>query len=352
MKNKTAFILLACAALLALACICSPAYWFSDEQEESDYYYEETEESEGLYGEPSAAEETSQPTETFAACSLQLAELLREAEEEDEYDESDFEMDEELALVTYQVSGGKIHSPVFEKVDADFVEYQQDEASHAAIWDFFTSIIPASQLWLVNEFVIFTDGYANTMGAVEQSDDPRYWILSMDIADAENFPVASTTLVHEFGHLLTLNERQVKINMELFENPDDLEIYEEAEAACDTYFLYEGCSQEDSYINLFFQEFWPGLYEEWLEIDSLEDEEEYDEAIYEFYEAYPDQFVNDYAATNPEEDIAESWTYFIFTPKPAGDSIAEEKILFFYDFPELVELRAQILESLCAYVEE
>ncbi len=46
--------------------------------------------------------------------------------------------------------------------------------------------------------------------------------------------------------------------------------------------------------------------------------------------------------SNPEEDIAEAWTMFVLNPKPAGDSIAEEKMLFFYDYPELVKLRAEI----------
>ncbi len=43
------------------------------------------------------------------------------------------------------------------------------------------------------------------------------------------------------------------------------------------------------------------------------------------------------------EDIAESWTHFVLQPKPAGDTVSEKKVLFFYDFPELVELREEIV---------
>jgi hypothetical protein len=32
---------------------------------------------------------------------------------------------------------------------------------------------------------------------------------------------------------------------------------------------------------------------------------------------YKDQFVTDYAVTTPEEDIAESWTFFVLAP-PKG----------------------------------
>ena len=52
--------------------------------------------------------------------------------------------------------------------------------------------------------------------------------------------------------------------------------------------------------------------------------------------------MTDYAATNPGEDIAESWTHFVINDKPSGDSIADQKVRFFYDYPELVELRDKI----------
>jgi hypothetical protein len=48
------------------------------------------------------------------------------------------------------------------------------------------------------------------------------------------------------------------------------------------------------------------------------------------------------------EDIAESWAFFVLSPKPELKSIADEKILFFYEYPELVELRTQILNNICA----
>ena len=64
------------------------------------------------------------------------------------------------------------------------------------------------------------------------------------------------------------------------------------------------------------------------------------------YEKYQDQFVSMYSSTNIDEDIAESWTEFVLTEKPSGETISEQKILFFYGFPELVELREHIRENL------
>jgi len=53
------------------------------------------------------------------------------------------------------------------------------------------------------------------------------------------------------------------------------------------------------------------------------------------------------AATSPVEDIAEAWSFFIFSPKPGPDSIANEKVMLFYEFPELVQLREKILTNIC-----
>ena len=78
----------------------------------------------------------------------------------------------------------------------------------------------------------------------------------------------------------------------------------------------------------------------------------YKTEVHEFYAKYPDQFVSEYAATNPVEDIAESWTEFVMRPKPTGTSIADQKVQFFYEYPELVETRRQILQGVCKYASE
>jgi hypothetical protein len=74
--------------------------------------------------------------------------------------------------------------------------------------------------------------------------------------------------------------------------------------------------------------------------------------LHEFYTKYPEQFVGEYAATNPEEDIAESWTEFVMRPKPIGTSIADQKVQFFYEYPELVKIRREILQGVCKYASE
>ena len=65
---------------------------------------------------------------------------------------------------------------------------------------------------------------------------------------------------------------------------------------------------------------------------------------------YKKQFVTDYAATNPDEDFAESYMLFVLNEKPTKSTVSfihsDQKFLFFYDFPELVEMRDFIRSNL------
>ncbi len=141
--------------------------------------------------------------------------------------------------------------------------------------------------------------------------------------------------------------------------------------ASNFYDEWSGCMKDDSYLNLFFQKFWADIYSE----HSFAGERV---AADEFYKKYDDWFVTGYAMTNPAEDFAESftafvlwneekiadakkvcseaggsvvkiegWTYFKWCNKAYPDNaIWEEKIRFFYDFPELVEMRDFIRSNL------
>ena len=258
-------------------------------------------------------------------------------------------LDTEVTLVTYTVSSEELTGPYYENVSSDLQDEQDDEQSQQQVWDYFTSIIPFEQREIIAEYAIVTDGQGGTLAAVSQTyTDPELWSLQVDIADTANYYDLTYTLVHEFGHLLTLGSTQVPPSLAIFNNPEDDDIYFQEVSACPNYFPGEGCATSDSYINNYYNQFWVDIYDEWNEINLEEDDDIYYEKLDEFYYKYEDRFVTSYAATNLEEDIAESWTFFIFSPQPAGDTIAEQKVLFFYQYPELVELRANILSDMCA----
>jgi hypothetical protein len=198
-------------------------------------------------------------------------------------------------------------------------------------------------------FSIITDGENNGLAAVAQTSyDPNLWNLEVDIADSGNTLNLTYTLIHEFAHLLTLGPDQVTPSIGIFNNPEDDGIYFDEVSACPNYFPGEGCSQPNSYINAFFNRFWSEFHLEWQDINLIEDDDEYYTALDDFYYAYEDHFLTDYAVTNPEEDIAESFTFFVLSPRPKGDTIGNQKILFFYEYPELVGLRDEIIRGVCS----
>lgn len=245
------------------------------------------------------------------------------------------------ALIVYDVNGDSLgDAELFEAVtDQDF-EIQEDEALHEDVWQTFVTLIPTDDREYLSQYGVFTDGEGETMAYVEPDpEDPTQWRMVIDVLDTENQRDFIYTLLHEYAHILTLNDGQVPFDEDVYFS-DDESIYEEAAEACATFFTGEGCALPDSYMNAFFQRFWTEIYEQNQAIDP----ENYD-GLYDFYLDYENQFVSDYAATNPGEDIAESWTAFILQQKPTGNSIADQKILFFYDYPELVEMRNEILPS-------
>jgi hypothetical protein len=284
----------------------------------------------------------------LASCPATLTEIMTAVTAFDDSTEQAIARNQEIYIVTYDVNGDQIGNPYYESVQADLQDEQNDTATHQYIWNYFITLIPQYRRQVLAGYSIITDGPRNLLAAVVQSgNDPNLWILEVDIADAFDRADLTYTLVHEFGHLLTLSPDQVLPSAAIYHNPDDNDIYLQEAGACPNYFPGEGCSQPGSYINTFFNQFWLNIHAEWQQINLIEDDNQYHEALKDFYFAYRDQFVTDYAVTNPEEDIAESWTFFILSPMPDGDTIAEQKTLFFYAYPELVQLRNEILNNLC-----
>lgn len=290
----------------------------------------------------------------LAACPLltdQIVELNSTVLVEGEAETMDFgsrDEDNTTYIVTYLVSGNEINSPSLESVPADLQDEQDDTAAHHQLWDYFAALIPLENRASLANFSVMTDGQDNVLAAVAQVyADPTLWGLEVDIADTDDYYYLSYTLIHEYAHLLTLGADQVPPSEAVFNNPDDNDIYLDEVSACPNCFPGEGCANSDSYINQYYDQFWADIYEEWNVINLEEDDDAYYQQLDDFYYKYQDQFLTDYAATHPAEDIAESFSFFVFSEMPAGDTIAGQKILFFYNFPELVELRAKIINNLC-----
>jgi len=237
-------------------------------------------------------------------------------------------LDPEGGIALYRVDGQNII-----KVDSKNVNpaWMNDDVKHNDIWNMVTTLIPADRRRWMTTFEIF-DGGQQLLGYVYNATaDLTSWNFALGIDSA--YPDGETletsgdfvhTIIHEYGHIMSLNDEQLDPNSN----------------SCD-YNPGEGCARSDSYLNGFYNRFWTDIANEHSAIG----EDDYD-ALDAFYSKYEDRFVSDYAATNPVEDLAEVFSHFVtMDSQPTGNQIKDEKVRYLYEFPELVSLRNHMKQS-------
>jgi len=251
---------------------------------------------------------------------------------EDKDGSTDGPTSEEGGITLYSVDGYNINKTTDYKVADNLVELQKDSQKHSEIWDLISKVVPNNYITFFNEYIVITGEESGIAGYVVQTThDLTKWQIgiAIDLAYDGGFNrdgELSYTIIHEFGHVLTLNDTQLDSK--------------KTENDCQNYFPGEGCAKEGSYINALYQNYWKDIHDEHLDTG---DDESKKQA---FYEKYQDRFVTQYASTNPGEDIAECFTHFVIFDKPTGDTYANKKVQLFYNYPELVELRNYIRKSL------
>lgn len=218
------------------------------------------------------------------------------------YDDEDF--DDEFD----DANGGE--EEVLASYDIDGIELLGDPAAdHMDLWVGFVEVIPDQYLDRFTMFEIIADEDTTGYVYIDDNDTERY-ILALSLTLLDEPDEFVHTAVHEFGHTITLSAEQVDGTFD--------------GGTCSTLELDEGCSDEESYIFAFYTSFYS---------DGASTNE--------------DDFVTEYAGENIVEDMAESFTFFVREDEERrGDTIADEKVNFFYGFPELVEMRDEIREDL------
>jgi hypothetical protein len=191
------------------------------------------------------------------------------------------------------------------------------------IWKHIKEISPDSlSNQFIEEYVVFNDSKSDTLAFVDDIDGNGKWRVAVNQAGYEDSSVKerNLTIVHELSHIITLNKTQLKSS---------------EQASCKTYYTDEGCAQSSSYLYQFVDTFWP-LAERQAVANGKNP-------------AYTKtRFVTEYATTNPEEDIAESFAYFVVegTLPAQPQSIKEQKIAFFSQFPQALTIRETMRQGL------
>ncbi|SKB30689.1 Putative zinc-binding metallo-peptidase [Acetoanaerobium noterae] len=202
------------------------------------------------------------------------------------------------------------------------------------IWREIKDKVGTNLLASLDSFIVYSDGKDETLAYVNYIDDKASrWYMAIDIEDSINMEDNSLkedfyfTIVHELAHVITLNDTQAIYN---------------SEPSFGKYFEEDISFNEDSYLNEFYNRFWTYSIDESRIIQNIDNED----IRYKFFLRHENSFVTDYAATSPSEDIAESFAYFVINEKPMGNEIWEQKIRFFYEFEELVEIKNNIRKRL------
>ena len=270
---------------------------------------------------------------------------------------------------------------LYEHYDVDVkLEKFQDENLHKQLFDAYVSITPKQILDEVVFLSIETDGYGDPSSASVSRDElnPSKFTLRIDPIDmapdgSVNEQFYKSAMIHENAHILSLGSSQGdndSISSGLYKKPytEFRKVFQEKTSVCANYYSYSpGCMNDTSYMNLFFQEFWVDIYPSFKWLFEFDDRDEFVDHNALFYKKYKTQFVAEYATSNPHEDFAESFTAFVLKEKPtksavkilenrleivvSTSTIAGQKILFFYDFPELVEMRDFIRSNLSLSIE-
>lgn len=247
----------------------------------------------------------------------------------------DVGFDPDNAINQYRVANDRLYK------NDRWTPYHADDEQK--VWDIFHAIAGKDLIKkYVAVYVTYKIPAEPILGFVVKggSKEPS-WGLAIN-TNASNFSDKIWTrdiaivLVHEYAHLLTLNSAQLNIN------PRDTTVCEKQGG-----FLggAAGCSKSGSYYGAFVGKFWST---DARRASERAQKKGVDNSL---YAAHKDDFVTKYATTNPREDIAESFTDFVLRSKPVnGTLIKDQKILFFYDYPELVTLRDSIRAVIGKYI--
>ncbi len=340
MKKNIAGILVG-ASLLTLACLCCPTNIITFGNTPVTAPSKPT----------IAPTAVTTPSAVVPVCDQKLEQVLEGSESVTALSRRP-RLDREYTLVTYAVNGDTITDPVYDSVPNSLKDYQQDTVSQEKIWDFITMVIPADQRVMVTGFSLFTDGNGefwvqwnrriiHKIGCLRLILLTGTTSLTWQRPSFMNSPICSPSMIPRLR--LTIWFLQIPITgRSMIGRPPPVP----------TISRLKGVANQILYLNTFFNRFWPGIYNEWQAIDAETDHGQPNQKFSHFYHKYYSQFVSEYAATSPSEDIAETFMVYIFLPKPSDTTIADQKILFFYKYPELVALREQILSNLCPFVEK
>lgn len=157
----------------------------------------------------------------------------------------------------------------------------------------------------IDTFAVYRKDDDTTAYVVDENgDDKRQVTVNLTVYNSMTLQEQKASLIHELWHIITLNQQQMDLSW-----------------TCTTYKTDEWCLAANSYLNQFVSRFW-----KWISNPA--------------YDA--SKYVTEYATTSPEEDIAESFAFFVLSSSFSDVTTKDQKMNLFTQYPEMMEIRASM----------
>lgn len=168
----------------------------------------------------------------------------------------------------------------------------------------------------IETFEVFDNPEDNTLAFVVDGDGNGKFDIAINISQHKLSTTKEQTLtiIHELGHIVTLNMDEISGD------------------SCSGYKTQEGCFDDNSILGAFVKQYWSKE-----QIDKSKN----NEVVFN-----KNNFVTQYAATSPEEDIAESFAFYVVNNMIESTNLASQKQAFFDQFNNVVEIKKSMRQSI------
>ncbi len=198
-----------------------------------------------------------------------------------------------VVLADYDIVRGRL---VDRALPAGEAAARRRRACDRRLWAAVSAVYPTAARDRIGRLVLFDarqspdDDVGHTLAYIVASDDRSGWTLAVAPPAVQDDDELADTLVHELAHLLTLG-------------PDQVDAADGG--PCPTLRTTEGCALPGSVLAGYLATWDPTALALWRRaageggvVDA--------EAAADLFAGHPDDFVTEYAATSPEEDLAET----------------------------------------------
>jgi hypothetical protein len=213
-------------------------------------------------------------------------------------------------LARYKVQGGNLGPLVSGK----------DEDQARRLWTLYTQLIPANERQAISTYAVYDSSGKGTLkvGFVAELS-PNSWLFAINPDNPKGQYDIADTLIHETLHMLTIGVRQTDTSIPPDQCPTNLG-------------AGIGCPKPGSYLRAFLAKYWPPpLLQEWRQSEASH-------SLNTFYMNHANDFVRGYAATDPRDDMAETFAAWVLdTPGVPRGAMAKEQ--FFEGYPEFVAIK-------------